>query len=132
MPGTILVADDDQSIRTVLEQALARANYVVRSTGNAATLYNWVLEGLGDIILTDVVMPDENGLDLLPRIKKIRPELPVVVMSAQNTLLTAIKATERGAYDYLPKPFDLKVLLQVVESGAVCADQHGGHSKGAY
>ena len=115
MPGTILVADDDQSIRTVLEQALARANYVVRSTGNAATLYNWVLEGLGDIILTDVVMPDENGLDLLPRIKKIRPELPVVVMSAQNTLLTAIKATERGAYDYLPKPFDLKVLLQVVE-----------------
>ncbi|MEX1035632.1 MAG: nitrogen regulation protein NR(I) [Sneathiella sp.] len=115
MPGTILVADDDQSIRTVLEQALARANYVVRSTGNAATLYNWALEGIGDIILTDVVMPDENGLDLLPRIKKIRPDLPVVVMSAQNTLLTAIKATERGAYDYLPKPFDLKLLLQVVE-----------------
>ena len=84
MPGTILVADDDQSIRTVLEQALARANYVVRSTGNAATLYNWVLEGLGDIILTDVVMPDENGLDLLPRIKKIRPELPVVVMSEES------------------------------------------------
>ncbi|MFC4270352.1 nitrogen regulation protein NR(I) [Sneathiella chungangensis] len=115
MPGTILVADDDQSIRTVLEQALSRANYIVRSTGNAATLYNWALEGIGDIILTDVVMPDENGLDLLPRIKKIRPELPVVVMSAQNTLLTAIKATERGAYDYLPKPFDLKLLLQVVE-----------------
>jgi two-component system nitrogen regulation response regulator GlnG len=115
MPGTILVADDDQSIRTVLEQALSRADYIVRSTSNASTLYNWVLEGLGDIILTDVVMPDENGLDLLPRIKKIRPELPVVVMSAQNTLLTAIKATERGAYDYLPKPFDLKVLLQVVD-----------------
>lgn len=115
MAGTILVADDDQSIRTVLEQALSRADYNVRSTSNASTLYNWVLEGLGDIILTDVVMPDENGLDLLPRIKKIRPELPVVVMSAQNTLLTAIKATERGAYDYLPKPFDLKVLLQVVE-----------------
>lgn len=79
MPGTILVADDDQSIRTVLEQALSRADYIVRSTSNASTLYNWVLEGLGDIILTDVVMPDENGLDLLPRIKKIRPELPVVV-----------------------------------------------------
>jgi two-component system, NtrC family, nitrogen regulation response regulator GlnG len=115
MAGTILVADDDQSIRTVLDQALSRANYVVRSTSNAATLYNWVLEGAGDIILTDVVMPDENGLDLLPRIKKIRPDVPVIVMSAQNTLLTAIKATERGAYDYLPKPFDLKELLQVVE-----------------
>ncbi len=115
MAGTILVADDDHGIRTVLEQALSRANYSVRSTGNAATLYNWVLEGAGDLVLTDVVMPDENGLDLLPRLKKIRPELPVIVMSAQNTLLTAIKATERGAYDYLPKPFDLKELLQVVE-----------------
>jgi len=115
MAGTILVADDDQSIRTVLDQALSRANYTVRSTGNAATLYNWVLEGAGDLVLTDVVMPDENGLDLLPRLKKIRPEMPVIVMSAQNTLLTAIKATERGAYDYLPKPFDLKELLQVVE-----------------
>ncbi|MEH6405022.1 MAG: nitrogen regulation protein NR(I) [Sneathiella sp.] len=115
MARTILVADDDQSIRTVLDRALARANYTVRSTSNAATLYNWVLEGAGDLVLTDVVMPDENGLDLLPRLKKIRPELPVIVMSAQNTLLTAIKATERGAYDYLPKPFDLKELLQVVE-----------------
>ncbi|MEP3245933.1 MAG: nitrogen regulation protein NR(I) [Sneathiella sp.] len=115
MVSTILVADDDQGIRTVLDQALGRANYTVRSTGNAATLYNWVLEGAGDLVLTDVVMPDENGLDLLPRLKKIRPELPIIVMSAQNTLLTAIKATERGAYDYLPKPFDLKELLQVVE-----------------
>lgn len=115
MASTILVADDDQSIRTVLDHALSRANFTVRSTSNAATLYNWVLEGAGDLVLTDVVMPDENGLDLLPRLKKIRPELPVIVMSAQNTLLTAIKATERGAYDYLPKPFDLKELLQVVE-----------------
>lgn len=115
MVGTVLIADDDQSIRTVLDQALSRANFTVRSTSNAATLYNWVLEGVGDLVLTDVVMPDENGLDLLPRLKKIRPELPVIVMSAQNTLLTAIKATERGAYDYLPKPFDLKELLQVVE-----------------
>ncbi len=115
MVSTILVADDDQGIRTVLDQALGRANYTVRSTGNAATLYNWVLEGAGDLVLTDVVMPDENGLDLLPRLKKIRPDLPIIVMSAQNTLLTAVKATERGAYDYLPKPFDLKELLQVVE-----------------
>jgi two-component system, NtrC family, nitrogen regulation response regulator GlnG len=115
MAGTILVADDDRSIRTVLDQALGRADYVVRSTGNAATLYNWVASGEGDLVLTDVVMPDENGLDLLPRLKKIRPDLPVIVMSAQNTLLTAIKATERGAYDYLPKPFDLKELLQVVD-----------------
>ncbi len=113
--GNILIADDDRSIRTVLDQALGRVGYAVRTTGNASTLWRWVSEGDGDLVITDVVMPDENGLDLLPRIKKIRPDLPIVVMSAQNTLLTAVKAAERGAYEYLPKPFDLKELLQVVE-----------------
>ena len=113
--GTILVADDDRSIRTVLDQALGRVGYQVRSTGNAATLWRWASEGEGELIITDVVMPDENGLDLLPRIKRIRPDIPIIVMSAQKTLLTAVKATERGAYDYLPKPFDLKELLRVVE-----------------
>ena len=114
MKGTILVADDDRSIRTVLDQALGRAGYDVRSTGHAATLWHWVEEAQGDLVITDVVMPDENGLDLLPRIKRLRPDLPIIVMSAQNTLMTAVKATERGAYEYLPKPFDLKELLQVV------------------
>src|SRR3546814_512908 len=113
--GTILVADDDRAIRTVLDQALGRVGYEVRTTGNAATLWRWVTEGDGDLVITDVLMPDENGLDLLPRIKKVRPELPIVVMSAQSTLLTAIKAAERGAYDYLPKPFDLKELTGVVQ-----------------
>ncbi|HLT79279.1 MAG TPA: nitrogen regulation protein NR(I) [Ferrovibrio sp.] len=113
--GTILVADDDRSIRTVLDQALGRVGYQVRSTGNAATLWRWASEGEGELVITDVVMPDENGLDLLPRIKRVRPDLPIIVMSAQKTLLTAVKATERGAYDYLPKPFDLKELLRVVE-----------------
>src|ERR1700710_2287775 len=111
---TVLIADDDRSIRTVLPQALGRSGYQVRSTGNAATLWRWVEDGEGDLVITDVVMPDENGLDLIPRIKKIRPELRVVVMSAQSTLLTAVKATQRGAFEYLPKPFDLKELLAVV------------------
>jgi two-component system nitrogen regulation response regulator GlnG len=113
--GLIFVADDDRSIRTVLDQALGRAGYEVRSTGNAATLWRWIENGDGDLVITDVVMPDENGLDLLPRIKKQRPDLPIVVMSAQSTLLTAVKATERGAYEYLPKPFDLRALLTVVD-----------------
>ncbi|MQX37603.1 nitrogen regulation protein NR(I) [Roseospira navarrensis] len=111
---TILIADDDRAIRTVLTQALGRAGYEVRTTGAAATLWTWVSEGLGDLVITDVVMPDENGLDLIPRIKKIRPELRIIVMSAQNTLLTAVKATERGAFEYLPKPFDLTELVNVV------------------
>ena len=112
---TILVADDDRSIRTVLTQALGRAGYQVRATSSAATLWRWVEDGEGDVAITDVIMPDENGLDLVPRIRRIRPELPVIVMSAQSTLTTAVQATQRGAFEYLPKPFDLTDLLSVVD-----------------
>jgi len=113
--ATILVADDDRAIRTVLNQALGRAGYSVRTTGNAATLWRWVSDGEGDLVITDVLMPDENGLDLIPRIKKIRPDLRIIVMSAQNNLMTAVRATERGAFEYLPKPFDLRELVGMVE-----------------
>jgi two-component system, NtrC family, nitrogen regulation response regulator GlnG len=113
-PGNILVADDDAAIRTVLNQALSRAGYSVRLTSSAATLWRWASEGEVDLIITDVVMPDENAFDLLPRIKRVRPDLPIIVMSAQNTFMTAIRASERGAYEYLPKPFDLKELIAIV------------------
>jgi two-component system nitrogen regulation response regulator GlnG len=112
--ATVLVADDDHGIRTVLTQALGRAGYDVRTTSNASTLWRWVSDGDGDLVITDVIMPDENGLDLIPRIKKLRPDLHIIVMSAQNTLLTAVKAAERGAFEYLPKPFDLSELVAVV------------------
>src|SRR5512135_1766030 len=112
--GSILVADDDAAIRTVLNQALSRAGYEVRLTSNAATLWRWVSQGEGDLVINDVVMPDENAFDLIPRIRKARPDLPIVVMSAQNTFMTAIRASERGAYEYLPKPFDLKELIAIV------------------
>src|SRR5437899_1120040 len=112
--GSILVADDDAAIRTVLNQALSRAGYEVSSTSNSTTLWRWISQGDGDLVITDVVMPDENAFDLLPRIKKMRPDLPVIIMSAQNTFMTAIRASERGAYEYLPKPFDLKELIAIV------------------
>lgn len=111
---TILVADDDRGIRTILEQALQRAGYCVRSTAEAQTLWKWIENGEGDLVITDVVMPDGDGLDLLPRIRRVRPSLRVIVMSARNTMLTALKATERGAFEYLPKPFDLKELVDTV------------------
>ena len=114
---TVLLADDDRGIRTVVSHALSRAGLEVRSTGNAATLWRWVSDGDGDLVITDVLLPDENGLDLVPRIRKLRPDLKVVVMSAQNTLMTAVKATERGAFEYLPKPFDINELISVVQRG---------------
>src|SRR5919197_2317556 len=104
--GSILVADDDGAIRTVLNQALSRAGYEVRSTSNAATLWRWVSQGEGDLVITDVVMPDENAFDLLPRIKKLRPVLPVIVMGAQNTFMPAIRASAGGGEESRPKPFD--------------------------
>src|ERR1017187_1557935 len=113
--ATILIADDDSAIRTVLNQALGRAGYEVRTTGTAAGLWRWIAAGDGNLVITDVVLPDESGFDLIPRIKRIRPDLPILVMSAQNTLLTAITAAERGAFEYLPKPFDLKELTSVVQ-----------------
>jgi two-component system nitrogen regulation response regulator GlnG len=115
MQSTILIAEDDAAIRTVLNQALGRVGYDVRTTASAAGLWRWVSEGEGDLVITDVVLPDENAFDLLPRIRRLRPDLPVVVMSAQNNILTAITAAERGAYEYLPKPFDLKELTSVVQ-----------------
>ncbi|MBP5855574.1 nitrogen regulation protein NR(I) [Marivibrio halodurans] len=126
---TILVADDDKAIRTVVSQALGRLGYDVRATGNAATLWHWVSEGDGDLVITDVIMPDGNGLDLIPQIRKHRPELRVIAMSAQNTLLTAVKATERGAFEYLPKPFDLSDLVEAVRR-ALAAGQTGEAAQG--
>jgi two-component system nitrogen regulation response regulator GlnG len=112
MDGTILVADDDRTIRTVLTQALTRAGCKVHATSSLMTLMRWVEEGKGDLVISDVIMPDGNGLDALPRIAKMRPGLPVIVISAQNTIMTAIQAAEAEAFDYLPKPFDLPDLMK--------------------
>ena len=113
-PATVLVADDDAAIRTVVRQALTRAGHNVRTTDSIAGLWRLVDEGHGDVIITDVVLPDANGLDLIPRILERRPGLPVIVMSAQNTLSTAVRATEKGAFEYLPKPFDINELTRTV------------------
>jgi two-component system nitrogen regulation response regulator GlnG len=112
MDGTVLVADDDRTIRTVLTQALTRAGCKVHATASLTTLMRWVEEGKGDLVISDVIMPDGNGLQALPQIAKLRPGLPVIVISAQNTIMTAIQAAEAEAFDYLPKPFDLPDLMK--------------------
>ncbi len=112
MDGTVLIADDDKTIRTVLTQALTRAGCRVHATSSLTTLMRWVGEGKGDAIITDVMMPDGNGLEMLPKISLDRPELPVIIISAQNTIMTAIKASEANAFDYFSKPFDLPDLMK--------------------
>lgn len=115
MDGTVIVADDDRTIRTVLSQALTRAGCRVRATSTIATLWQWIEAGEGDVVVTDVMMPDGDALDLVPAIKRKRPDLPIIVMSAQNTVMTTIRATEAGAFEYLPKPFDLRDVLSQVK-----------------
>lgn len=132
MDGTVLVADDDRTIRTVLTQALTRAGCRVHATSSLTTLMRWVEEGKGDAVITDVMMPDGNGLEMLPKISKDRPGLPVIVISAQNTIMTAIQAEEADAFDYLPKPFDLPDLMKrtaralEVNTNRARADTTGG------
>ena len=99
MDGTVLVADDDRTIRTVLTQALTRAGCKVHATSSLMTLMRWVEEGKGDLVISDVIMPDGNGLQALPQIARLRPGLPVIVISAQNTIMTAIQAAEAEAFD---------------------------------
>jgi two-component system nitrogen regulation response regulator GlnG len=112
MDGTVLVADDDRTIRTVLTQAFTRAGCKVHATSSLNTLMRWIDEGRGDLVISDVIMPDGNGLETLPKIAERRPGLPVIIISAQNTIMTAIQAAEAEAYDYLPKPFDLPDLMK--------------------
>ncbi len=119
MTATILIADDDNAICTVLSHAARRRGWKPMTTHHGETLLEWVRQGKGDVVITDVRMPvgeaHQNGLDLLPDIHKLRPDLPVIVISAQNTLSTAVQASHAGAYEYVPKPFDLNVLLDHVE-----------------
>lgn len=112
----ILVADDDRAMLTVIEEALSRKGHTVRATDSGSRLWTWVEEGAGDLVISDIVMPDADGLDLLDRIRRTRPELPVILISARNTLTTAVQVAQRGAYDYLPKPFDLNKLTDIVEN----------------
>jgi two-component system, NtrC family, nitrogen regulation response regulator GlnG len=94
------------------------------------TLMRWVEEGKGDLVISDVIMPDGNGLERCPASRKLRPGLPVIVISAQNTIMTAIQAAEADAFDYLPKPFDLPDLMKrsarALEVKAARAAARGG------
>lgn len=114
MSYDILLADDDDSIRFVLNTALTRAGHTVKATDNADTLLKWAASGQGDIILTDVMMNGEEVFERLPELADMRPHMPVIVISANNTVNTALKAGTHKVFEYVPKPFDLKDVVQAV------------------
>lgn len=111
---TVLLAEDDASIRLIVNQTLVSAGYTVRATSSPEALERWVRNGEGDIVVTDVYLTDTPIFELLPSFKLVRPDLPIIVMSGQNTILTAASAAQHGAYDYLPKPFDIDQLADMV------------------
>jgi two-component system, NtrC family, nitrogen regulation response regulator GlnG len=107
----IWIVDDDQSIRFVLEKALLRENLATRSFTNMRDVLS-ALESAGEaegpqILVSDIRMPGGSGLDLLQRVKHERPTLPVIIMTAFSDLESAVSAFQGGAFEYLPKPFDL-------------------------
>lgn len=111
---TVLLAEDDSSIRLVASQTLSSAGYSVRATASIDALERWVREGQGDVVVSDVYLGETSIFDRLSSLKLARPTLPFVIMSAQNTILTAASAADHGAFDYLPKPFDIDDLVDVV------------------
>ncbi|MFW2852464.1 nitrogen regulation protein NR(I) [Sphingomonas sp. TX0543] len=112
--GEVLLVDDDNAVRTVVSQALRRAGYRVRTAASLADLDRELKLGTPDVLVTDVVLPDGDGIEHATRLVAERPDMPVIVLSARNTLTTAVRANEAGAYDYLPKPFDLDTLSRTV------------------
>ncbi len=114
MKYEVLLAEDDDSIRLVLSKALSRAGHTVKATDNPETLRKWALAGTGDIILTDVMMGGHEVFATLPEVMEARPEIPVIIISANNTVNTAIKSGQHQVFEYIPKPFDLSDVVQAV------------------
>ena len=109
--GSILVADDDTAIRTVLNQALSRAGYEVRLTGNAATLWRWVSQGEGDLVITDVVMPELSGRQVADEVRMLQPEVGVLFMSGFSEGTTGSPVDSVADLDLVQKPFSERTLL---------------------
>lgn len=114
MKYEVLLADDDDSVRLVLSKALTRAGHSVKATNNADTLVKWAQAGQGDIVLTDVMMGGREVFESLPELTKARPNMPVIIISANNTVNTALKAGTHKVFEYVPKPFDLEDVTQAV------------------
>ena len=114
----VWIVDDDQSIRWVLEKALARAAIPARSFDSASQVLTALQTDMPSVLVTDIRMPGEDGLQLLYSIKQLYPDLPVIVMTAFTDLNSTVQAFQKGAFDYLPKPFDVNAALGLIQRAA--------------
>lgn len=112
-PETVWIVDDDKSIRWVVEKALQKADINTRNFSAARDLLDALDTDTPDALITDIRMPGMDGLQLLDKIQKSHPELPVIVMTAHSDLESAVSAFHGGAFEYLPKPFDIKEVVDL-------------------
>jgi two-component system nitrogen regulation response regulator GlnG len=122
-PETVWIIDDDKSIRWVVEKALQKAAIVTRSFSDAADLLRALLDDLPDALITDIRMPGMDGLQLLDKIQISHPNLPVIVMTAHSDLESAVSAFHGGAFEYLPKPFDIKEVVDLAHRACIHSRQ---------
>ena len=120
-PVQVWLVDDDASIRWVLERALRNAGMQPRSFEVAETALEALQQGTPDVLVTDIRMPGQSGLELAQEIRKARPGLPVIVMTAHADLDNAVSAFASGAFEYLPKPFDIDQAVALVKRAAASA-----------
>ena len=110
----VLLLEDDESIQLVASDFLLSEGYIVKSSKTIKSLWKMIEDGEGDVLVTDVMLPDGESFEIIPQIKELRPNLPIIVVSARNNLQTAISSVEKGAFEYLPKPFDLNDLSNLI------------------
>ncbi|HUP91756.1 MAG TPA: nitrogen regulation protein NR(I) [Solimonas sp.] len=124
----VWVVDDDESIRWVLEKSLSRDGMEVTSFPGAAELLEALSDDTPDVLLSDIRMPGINGLELMERVRKARPELPVIIMTAHSDLDAAVASYKGGAFEYLPKPFDVDGVSSLVRRAAKKRDGGGAEA----
>ncbi len=129
-PETVWIIDDDKSIRWVVEKALQKATIKTRSFADADELLAALRDTLPDALITDIRMPGMDGLELLDRVQHNYPELPVIVMTAHSDLESAVSAFHGGAFEYLPKPFDIKEVVDLAHRACIHGRQQRQRTQG--
>jgi two-component system, NtrC family, nitrogen regulation response regulator GlnG len=126
MSATIWLVEDDPSLRWVMEETLREANHAVRGFADITALRQALLSDAPDMLVSDVRLPDGDGLTLLDELHQSHPDLPVLIITAQTDLDMAVRAYDRGAFEYLPKPFDLDEFLSVIQRGLARSKDSSG------